>query len=418
MHIILFSLPFIFTLFIACSVSESTETEMTTTALSSIEAITDKDLDIASNINNNFTFDIYHHMGSGDKNTFLSGYSLFSMLNMLLGGAAGETQEEMLKSGNIDMPLAEWERSFSTLNAETMRFLYTNNSGYKFSFANSFWVQEGRSISTAYSDKLKNMYGIDVRTVDFEGSSTQAREQINSWASEMTEGLIPDILDKDSVDENSEIVMVNAMYLKALWRKSFYHDDTKMRDFSLLGGDMVSVPMMHQVNKFRYVEKEGNKVVCMHYKDSDFGLVSFMPKEGAFEAFESNISNEVLDYFASDFELTKLDLYYPKFVIESEVSNLKEMLIDKGMVSAFNQNADFSNMGENIQLHISKIAQKIYFKIDEEGTEMASSTAISIGETDAQKALEVRFNRPFIVMICHIPTRTVLFMGKVMNPLD
>lgn len=230
--------------------------------------------------------------------------------------------------------------------------------------------------------------------------------------------MIPEILDKESINENSEIVMVSAMYLKALWRKAFHHDDTKKRDFSLISGDSVSVPMMHQVNKFRYVQKEGHEVVCMHYKDSDFGLVSFMPKEGEFEAFESNMSNEVLDYFASDFELMKLDLYYPKFVIESETSNLKEMLIDKGMVSAFNQNADFSNMGENMQLHISKIAQKIYFKIDEEGTEVATSAAISIGTTDAQRALEVKFNRPFIVMICHIPTRTVLFMGRVMNPLD
>ena len=104
--------------------------------------------------------------------------------------------------------------------------------------------------------------------------------------------------------------------------------------------------------------------------------MSFIPKEGEFKSFESNLSNEALDYFVSDFELKKLDLYYPKFVIESEASNLKEMLIEKGMVSAFNQNADFSGMGEDMQLHISKIAQKIYFKIDEEGREMAASTTI------------------------------------------
>ena len=76
-------------------------------------------------------------MGSEDKNTFLSGYSIFSMFNMLMSGADGEKKEEMLKAGDIDMPMAVWEESFSVLNEKTMTFLDVKNSGYKFSFANS-----------------------------------------------------------------------------------------------------------------------------------------------------------------------------------------------------------------------------------------------------------------------------------------
>jgi len=147
-------------------------------------------------------------------------------------------------------------------------------------------------------------------------------------------------------------------------------------------------------------------------------LVSFLPESGKFDTFEAKLDNDVLDYFASDFALEKIDLYYPKVEIHSEVSDLREMLIEKGMVHAFSDNADFSGIDPQMHLHLSNIVQKIYFKIDEEGTEAASSTAISIGETDSEEAFELKFDRPFIVMICHIPTRTVLFMGRVMNPLD
>jgi len=70
MHRILFLIPFIFTLFIGCGTSHDSVAQMTTTA----SPTPTKKIDTASNINNDFSFDIYRHMGSEDKNTFLSGY--------------------------------------------------------------------------------------------------------------------------------------------------------------------------------------------------------------------------------------------------------------------------------------------------------------------------------------------------------
>lgn len=185
MRIILFSLiSVIFTLFIGCNSAK--DTTDTTTQVMMASFSTEEELDIASNSNNDFTFDAYHHMNLNDKNTFLSGYSLFSMLNILSSAASGETKTEILKAANINTPLDSWEKYYAALAKETIQFVDKNNSGYRFLFENSFWVQEGHDISADYKDALKKIYGVDVRVVDFESNSTAARNKINYWASRMT----------------------------------------------------------------------------------------------------------------------------------------------------------------------------------------------------------------------------------------
>ena len=385
--------------------------------LSSEVTSDDDDIDAVSNANNDFAFALSKYITGDGKNHFLSSYSLYTMLNMLLPGARGETKAQMLRAGNIDMPLEKWNTCFDALQERTIKFLDHNNSGFRFSFANSFWVQEGMHLRPAYLHELEKRYGMKIQTVDFAHDSISARERINRWTSEMTDGHIRNILGQDAVDENSRMILVNAMYLKALWTKAFFPGDTKPRPFTLEDGTIVDVPLMHQINRFRYVHKDGVQVVCMHYQGSDFGLVSFLPEAGGFAEFEASLNNDLLDYFASDFQWTKLDLYYPRLEIKSDTIDVKKLLIEKGMHDAFSDNADFSGIDQDMDLKLSQIVQKIYFKVDEEGTEAAASTALAVGETDAEDAVLVKFDRPFIVMICHIPTRTVLFLGRVVNPL-
>lgn len=420
MRYMIFIWIFLVSVFFGCAqehadnLAESTETSTLTENSSTIES----KIDLASNANNDFSFDIYNYIERDGENYFLSSYSLYSMLNMLLIGAEGETKDEMLAAANITVSEEEWLEDFYALNASIIKFLDSNNSGFKFSFANSFWMQEGLDIAQEYVQDLQQTFGVNIQTVDFENESQAAIDTINDWTSQMTNAYIPEIVDETSVNENTKIILANAMYLKALWSNAFSPLNTQDDTFTLQDESTIDVPMMHQTNSFRYVEKDGVEVVCMHYQESEFGLVSFLPEAGRFDEFEASLSNEVLDYFASGFEWKTLSLYYPKFEIQTNTIDLKEMLIEKGMESAFDGSADFSGIDASMSLQLSQIVQKVYFKIDEEGTEASSSTAIAIGETSYQESQTVKFDRPFIVMICHIPTRTVLFMGRVLNPLQ
>ncbi|MCH9812773.1 MAG: serpin family protein [Epsilonproteobacteria bacterium] len=374
-------------------------------------------IDTASNINNNFAFEMNHYVENKQNNNFLSSYSLFSMLNILLSGSQGNTRQEMINAGNIKVDQQNWENAYNALNRQIITFLDHNNSGFKFSFGNSFWLQEGTSVSQDYITKLQTNYGINIKTVNFKSNPQQSRDTINRWSSNMTDGHIDTILAQDTIDQTSEMVLVNAMYLKALWKKAFYKNETNAHPFLLEDGSTIDVPLMHQVNQFRYSEKDGVETLCMRYQNSEFGLISFLPPKGEFETFEASLNNNTLDDYTSGFSWETIDLYYPKLTISSQPMLLKDLLIDKGMVEAFSDDANFTGIDKDFDLKLSQIAQKIYFTIDEEGTEEASSS-ISIGGVYAQEGKLLKFDRPFLFMICHIPTRTIIFMGRVVNPLE
>lgn len=53
--------------------------------------------------------------------------------------------------------------------------------------------------------------------------------------------------------------------------------------------------------------------------------------------------------------------------------------------------------------------------VDEEGTEGAAATGISIQPTSLV-FLTVHFNRPFLFSIIHKDTQSIIFSGKVTDP--
>jgi len=95
-----------------------------------------------------------------------------------------------------------------------------------------------------------------------------------------------------------------------------------------------------------------------------------------------------------------------------------------GMTSAFVQgSADFSGMSDNAlndQLYISAVIHKAYVDVNEAGTEAAAATAVVMEGRSAkpEKLTEFRADHPFIFVIRHEATGTILFVGRVMNPAE
>jgi serpin B len=112
-------------------------------------------------------------------------------------------------------------------------------------------------------------------------------------------------------------------------------------------------------------------------------------------------------------------VFLPRFTMSSQFELSKE-LKDLGMTEAFTRDADFSGISASAgnKLMISAVIHKAYVDVNEEGTEAAAATAVPMVGATARPGNPAIFraDHPFLFMIRHEPTGSILFLGHVVNP--
>ena len=107
----------------------------------------------------------------------------------------------------------------------------------------------------------------------------------------------------------------------------------------------------------------------------------------------------------------------PKFKLRWEAV-LNDALQSLGMELAFQGGrADFTRMSsEGKLLYISRVKQKSYVDVHEEGTEAAAVTSVEIRVVCTCGPQVIRIDRPFVFAIRERLSGTILFMGKIVRP--
>jgi serpin B len=138
------------------------------------------------------------------------------------------------------------------------------------------------------------------------------------------------------------------------------------------------------------------------------------------EEIENNLIREKMDPSFKQLQKQKVKIFVPRFEITDQF-NVEGILKRLGMIDAFDRNrADFSGMTEKENLQIDSIIHKAFVEVDEEGTEAAAATItsfIGMGLPKKPKPIPVfRADHPFLIFIRDLETKSILFMGRVMNP--
>ncbi|MER2090775.1 MAG: serpin family protein, partial [Sporosarcina sp.] len=136
------------------------------------------------------------------------------------------------------------------------------------------------------------------------------------------------------------------------------------------------------------------------------------------EEFKKLLTNENWMAWNKEFNARQGTVLLPKFQLEYETL-LNDALMKLGMGSAFVDTADFSKMiKEGDPLKISKVKQKTFIDVNEEGTEAAAVTSIEVVTESAsiEESFYMEVNRPFFFTITDDETDTILFMGSISSP--
>jgi len=370
--------------------------------------------------NSAFAFDLYQALREKEGNLFYSPHSLSLALAMTYAGSRGETAQQMADTLHFNLSQDALHPAFNWLDIELANrgegAEGKDSEGFRLNIVSAIWGQKDFSFLPAFLDTLAENYDAGLRILDFVKETEKSRQTINGWVSQQTEERINDLIPQGAIDAATRLVLTNAIYFNAAWQYPFNEDMTTNGVFSLLDGNQVTVPMMHQTESFGYTGGEGYQAVELLYDGGELSMVILLPETGQFHAFEAGLDSGQVEDIVNSLQHTRVILTMPRWEFESEFS-LKDTLSSMGMPVAFSGSADFSGMTGAPDLFIDEVLHKAFVSVNEEGTEAAAASAVIMKLSSMPgQPTEVTLDRPFIFFIRDIDTGTILFIGRVLNP--
>jgi serpin B len=365
-------------------------------------------------VNNMFAFAFLSKISHQDKgNIFFSPYSISSAFSMVYEGARGTTADEM-------------ESVFHFIQDDTARKNYVNqinselnnpSQQYKLDVANALWVQNDYPILPSYTNTLKQYYTANATNLDLKNDSENSRKIINTWVENRTNQKIVNLLPQGSINENTRVVLTNAIYFKGNWTNQFDPYSTSNQNFTTSQNNIVKIPMMSATTSFPYFEDNNIQVIKMPYQGGHLSMMVLLPKNNDLNSLVNSLSVEKLRQLNSNMTTESVSVYIPKFTLNTQYT-LNDYLSSMGMPSAFSPtDADFTGITGNKDLSISTAVHQAFVKVDEKGTEAAAATGLTMEESSMLLTKNIfRADHPFVFMIYDEHTGLVLFIGQVVNP--
>lgn len=355
-----------------------------------------------------FALDVYRRVAAdaADKNVILSPYSLFRLLAMIEAGAKGTTAEEIRRVLHSDLA---GNRLADALNRLGQEVLSRQNEKVSLRVADGAFVHPGLEPSAAFVEVLAREFKAPVARVDF-GDPDTARGVINEWGKVNTNGLVPEAIPQGRITPQTRLVLADAVALDAAWETPFDPKSSEDGPFMRPDGSMVQARMMANDGSLPRSFKDGLGVVRLPYAGEDLSMIAIMPMRTPLNEFVAALTPEKLDAVVQSIEEGGIHLSFPKFTARSAHA-LGGTLQALGMPTAFSSAADFSAISPGLVLDF--VDQGAFVEVDEKGTKAA---AVSSGGFAASHGPTLSFNRPFMYLIRDDATRTVLFVGHVVDP--
>lgn len=374
--------------------------------------------DLAELVDGNtaFALALYEQVGAVPGNLVFSPFSISAALAMTYGGARGDTATEMADALQFTLPEERFHRAFQSLFAE----LDGTDKDYELAVANSLWGQQGFEFLQTFLELSRERYGAGLQEVDFETNPEAARQEINAWVSEKTRQLIRELLGPETVDAWTRLVLVNAIYLKASWATPFDPEFTRPRDFHISAKETVEVPTMAEVARFPYAGLDELQILELPYEGRELSMVVLLPAHDLdLDVLEQQLSPRRLGEWLEALRGELVSVRLPRFSTRTGLL-FRQVLGAMGMPRAFSPEADFSGMTSEEELAIDEVIHEAFIDVDEAGTEAAAATAVImwVGAAPGLPPQPVLFHvdRPFVFLLRHRPTGTILFMGRITDP--
>lgn len=337
-----------------------------------------------------------------DENLIYSPLSLQRLLHMVYLGSAGTSKQLLVQvfADKLQQPV----------------------SSDQLKLAEAAFVEQGYPILPRFTERLKTNLATEIFSVDFHSAPVKAGEAINTWVSDNTQQMITELVDPSRLSTDTKLFLAATAYFNAKWQTPFkssfnYKAEFNKAEFNNADATRKVTSFMKNSLALAYIKTHDYELVKLDYRDNNSELWLFMATEP--EQLKQTMA-ALLAGEQPEFSQKQVLLHLPKLNLAVDFA-LTETLYSLGLRDLFEQTANFSAITGDKRLAIDQAMHKVSLVFDEQGTQAASASGVGFAPkmfTPLEPhQVEVKFNRPFALLIRDKQQQTPLFTG-IINRLD
>ncbi len=363
-----------------------------------------------------FAFELLKNNQSG--NTIMSPLGLRLALGMVLAGSREKTAVDIAKTLRVENNNRTHDVFSQTLQG--LSTVLDPSLPIPFHYAGRVWVRKGNEVEPSFEAILEENYDAPFEPLDFQGNPGESRSHINQWIETQTNQKIKNFIETDNELVSVSLLLTNVIYFKEKWAHPFAKWMTHSDLFHVAENTTIQTPMMNMKHSFPHGHFDNVGVLELPYAKGDYSMVIVLPDRYDLPKIQSELKESKLKEWLLQLKSSEVELKLPKFEFEKKIS-FKETLSNMGMKIAFDHaKANFSGMTRNEQLAIDDVIQQAYVHVNEEGTEAAAATKISLIPNLATlpdpDMATFHADHPFLFFILDKKHSHILFMGRVVDP--
>lgn len=345
----------------------------------------------------------YQAMRGSSENVVISGLGLTQSLSIAALAASDSSVQEGI------LATLESSNDPGSLNASVAQLISdvsSNAAPGRLDLIPSVWIADDREIEQGFLEDLNFYHGIGARIANFRSG---AREAMNTWFRNESEGYILDTVQPRSIPAESSFALVDATHFRGSWALPFDPELEYESTFRGLRSDL-NVGMMVLNDSVLSAETDDAEMVVLPY-ESGFSLIAIKPRSNTpegLERLEESLSLSSIDALVDQAQAGRLSVHFPRV----QVGGRFDLdAADLPGLAGIRDGAAFENAAHGAIL--ANVVQRTVVRFDR--TQTTADPASEAPDLDAS-IREIRFDRPFIFVIRDTSTGTLVLAGRVGQP--
>ncbi|XP_020040964.1 protein Z-dependent protease inhibitor isoform X2 [Castor canadensis] len=366
-----------------------------------------------SNETSNFGFSLLRKISlKHDGNVVFSPLGVAMAMAGLMLGATGETRAQV-ESGLHLQALSQMEPRLLPALFRRLRETLSSNRELGLTHGSLAFIHKDFDVKETFLNLSKRYFDTECVPTNFRNAS-QARGLMNLYINKETQGKIPKLFDE--INPEAKLILVDYILFKGKWLTPFDSAFTEADTFHLDKYKAVKVPMMYRAGHFASTFDKNFRchILKLPYRGNATMLVVLMERTGDHLALEDYLTSDLVQTWLRNMKTRKMEVFFPKFKLDQKYE-MHELLKQMGIRRIFSSSADLSELSATARkLQVSKVLQQSVIEVDEKGTEAVAGMMSEIVAYSMPPIVKV--DRPFHFMIYEETSRTLLFLGRVVNP--